>query len=210
MSKNIKLNETEYKGVSTVQLPATDGGTASFKDTDEIVTPSGTKTITENGTFDVTNFAQALVNVASGANGSSGSSGVLPIYTGEQVIGNSNIEKIIAHNLNLSSYIIIYWEKNVSEFIAGTEDAVIRTVFGIGGYQVDKNLCNEVYENTKNNKVLKINKAYKQSASSYHCQGAGYTDNSDENNFNIITAYGTRSTTYKWIIIDTTSLNGGE
>lgn len=66
MSKNIKLNETEYSGVSTVQLPTTDGGVASFQDTDEVVIPTGTKTITENGTFDVTNFASALVNVATG------------------------------------------------------------------------------------------------------------------------------------------------
>lgn len=75
MSKNIKLNDTNYNGVSTVQLPTTDGGIATFKDTDEITTPSGAKTITENGTHDVTNFAQAIVNVAS-SGGSSMDSGV--------------------------------------------------------------------------------------------------------------------------------------
>lgn len=65
MSKNIKLNNTSYNGVSTVQLPTTTGGKATFKDVDEITTPSGTKTITENGTHDVKNYAQAVVNVAS-------------------------------------------------------------------------------------------------------------------------------------------------
>lgn len=72
MSKNIKLNDTNYSGVSTVQLPTTDEGTAFFKDVDEITTPSGSTTITENGTYDVTNFEQAIVNVAA----SSGSTDV--------------------------------------------------------------------------------------------------------------------------------------
>ena len=40
MSKNIKLNGTEYKGVSVVNLPVVDGGIASFKDIDEIVNGS--------------------------------------------------------------------------------------------------------------------------------------------------------------------------
>lgn len=64
MSKNIKLNDTNYNAVSTVQLPTADGGTASFKDVDEITTPSGSVTITENGTHDVTNYESAVVNVS--------------------------------------------------------------------------------------------------------------------------------------------------
>ena len=51
MSKNIKLNNTDYNGVSTVQLPTTDGGKATFKDVDEIT--GGGASIELKGTYTV-------------------------------------------------------------------------------------------------------------------------------------------------------------
>lgn len=72
MSKNVKLNNKNYTGVSMVQIPTTDGGTAEFKDVDEIVTPSGSKPITANGTYDVSAFAQAVVNVPTSGGESAG------------------------------------------------------------------------------------------------------------------------------------------
>lgn len=65
--KNVKVNDKTYTAVSTVQLPLADGtGNAQFKDVDEIVEPSGTKSITTNGTHDVANYASVNVNVAGG------------------------------------------------------------------------------------------------------------------------------------------------
>ena len=70
MSKNVKVNDKTYSGVSIVELPLASGsGKAQFKDVDEITTPSGYVTITENGTHDVTNYASAVVNVASEGGG---------------------------------------------------------------------------------------------------------------------------------------------
>ena len=62
MSKNVIINNTTYSGVSEVSLPIS-GGTALFRDQDEITTPSGSKSITANGEYDVTEYVSAIVNV---------------------------------------------------------------------------------------------------------------------------------------------------
>lgn len=63
MSKNIILDGQTYNGVSQVELPVS-GGTALFKDEDEIIVPAGTKQITANGTgIDVAEYATVDVNV---------------------------------------------------------------------------------------------------------------------------------------------------
>ena len=69
MSKNLKLNEKEYNGVSLVTIPTTDGGTSTFKDVDEIITPSGQLSITENGAYNIEDYASVSVNVQSESSG---------------------------------------------------------------------------------------------------------------------------------------------
>lgn len=65
MSKSIKLNGVTYTGVSKVKLPLASNTSqyAQFRDVDEVSPPTGTRTITENGTYDVTNYASAVVDV---------------------------------------------------------------------------------------------------------------------------------------------------
>ena len=67
MSKNIILNGQTFNNASYLETETTDGNKALFRETSEITTPSGSMEIAENGTFDVTNFAQAIVNVVGGA-----------------------------------------------------------------------------------------------------------------------------------------------
>lgn len=59
-SPDIYLLGATYSGVNGVTLPKSGGGTATFPWVE------GSKTITENGTVDVTNFASVVVNVAGG------------------------------------------------------------------------------------------------------------------------------------------------
>ena len=62
MSKNVIINGVTYSGISVVSLP-TSSGTATFKDKGEITVPSGSISITSNGSYDVTNYASAVVAV---------------------------------------------------------------------------------------------------------------------------------------------------
>ena len=62
MSKNVIINGVTYSGISVVSLP-TSSGTATFKDEGEITVPSGSISITSNGSYDVTNYASAVVAV---------------------------------------------------------------------------------------------------------------------------------------------------
>lgn len=60
MSINVTIDGTKYSGVDQVDV----GGKSLHLESD-VVAPSGSVTITENGTHDVTNYAQAVVNVES-------------------------------------------------------------------------------------------------------------------------------------------------
>lgn len=57
---NISLLGATYSGVAGVTLPTSGGGTATFPWVE------GSETKTENGTYDVTNLASLIVNVAGG------------------------------------------------------------------------------------------------------------------------------------------------
>lgn len=60
MAKNITLLGASYSDVPAVTLPQTGGGTATFYD------DVGSQTYTQNGTYDVTGLATAVVNVSGG------------------------------------------------------------------------------------------------------------------------------------------------
>lgn len=62
MSKNIILDGNTFSGISEVELPI-EGGTAKFRDEDEIVTPNGEIRITANGSYDVSDKETVVVAV---------------------------------------------------------------------------------------------------------------------------------------------------
>lgn len=76
MSKNITLMGASYSAVPAVTLPKTGGGTATFYDVD------GSQIFTENGTYDVSALAEAVVNVSGGGGDSN-------VVIGEFTTGSS-------------------------------------------------------------------------------------------------------------------------
>lgn len=147
MSKNIKLNDTNYTGVSTVQLTTTDGGTATFKDTDEITTPSGSVTITENGTHDVTNYASAVVNVASGSSGSSENSYEMGQFT---ITENTN-RYTYEHSLGRVPKFALVYPIDVDKYEAGVTE---HSTHSISTLMMLNGLGQEDYEISGNEAVL--------------------------------------------------------
>lgn len=105
MSKNLKINEKEYTGVSLVTIPTTDGGTATFKDVEEVVTPSGQLSVTENGKYNVENYASVDVNVEGGAEGGVNIDNIVmgTEPSGDVVLNEATFIKpyILMNNLNL-------------------------------------------------------------------------------------------------------------
>lgn len=126
MSKNVKVNDATYNGVSTVELPLSDGsGNAQFKDVDEITTPSGSVTITENGTHDVTNYASAVVNVA-GESG--GATAVVLLATATAIVDDSTTNgKVVFTNLQPLEPHTIYAIRCTEEQTSDIYECVICT-----------------------------------------------------------------------------------
>ena len=68
--KDIIIGDTQYSGVSKIKLNTVGGSTAQFQDVDELGTPTGSISITANGSYDVEKYAKAVVAVPTeGSNG---------------------------------------------------------------------------------------------------------------------------------------------
>ena len=155
------------------------------------IIPTGSLSISENGTFDVSAYASAVVNVAAAAG--------LPIYKGKHTVSNKNTQHAVTHNLNLNSYLYMYWLDDMDTFLAGTTDTNNGVVFGIASFNPDLGLPCEGLDATKT--TFGATRTYKQSTQAWSgsaAPNASSTKDTMELNF----TYGVIIGTYSYIIID--------
>lgn len=99
---NISLWGATYSGAAGVTLPKSGGGTATFPWVE------GSETKTQNGTYDVTNLAELVVNVSGGGGGATDTVTTLPsggdyhAIVGTPISGTLNINSNGTYNV--SSY----------------------------------------------------------------------------------------------------------
>lgn len=85
MSVKVTIDEKAYTGIDRIDV----GGKNLILESDSIA-PSGTKAITENGTYDVTDFASAEVNVSTEGSGAT-------VYNNQ--FGHCYLENLVLNNL---------------------------------------------------------------------------------------------------------------
>lgn len=158
------------------------------------IVPTGALNISENGTFNVNAYASAIVNVASASG--------LPIYTGKHTVSNKNTQHNINHNLNLDSYICLYWLDDMSSYLSDTTSTAFAIMFGIGTFKADLGLASENSGYTGYGVV----KGYKQSDGSWTFTG-NYNNITSKDKMEMNYTYEVIVGTYSYIIIDLSNLS---
>lgn len=115
MSKNVIINGVTYSGISIVSLP-TSSGTATFKDEGEITVPSGSLSVTDNGTYDVTNYASVVVNVPN--NSELTLTGISATYSGGTVAAGTTVEQLTGITVT-ATYTATGYTGNITKTVTG-------------------------------------------------------------------------------------------
>lgn len=102
MAKNVTIAGASYSSVPSIKVPQTGGGTATFYDC------TGSQSITENGTVDVTGLAQVVVSVA----GSGGlPSGIAAVACGTHTFSSdvTTSRQTVTHGLGAVPDLVLFY-----------------------------------------------------------------------------------------------------
>lgn len=187
---NISLLGATYSGVKGVTLPKSGGGTATFPWVE------GSETKTANGTYDVTNLAELVVNVSGG--GGSGLVYESGTYSPSADIAQPTISFSNAHNskpflvlisdttgtAQSTDYSEVYWSY-IDWYTLFSQNIIVGSTYYYrrqGGYRGTPNSMNSTGANGTSN-----NTTYVSSSSFKPSNGTSY--------------YWRSGRTYKWIAV---------
>lgn len=181
--------DSGYGGLSSVTIAA-----APIQSSKTVTPGASRQTVQPDSGY--LGLAQVIVEAASAAG--------LPIYTGTHTVNNRNTQHVINHNLNLDSYIGIYWLDDMASYMEDTSKTDDSVMFGMAGYKVDLGLSSE---NGVNSGIGYV-KSYKPSTAAW--KGSGSSTNAStkdelEMNYTYAVYYGN----YRYIIIDLSNLSRG-
>lgn len=194
-SKNLIVNGENYNGIQKIEMETQDNSTAIYVETSDANADSS------EIAKDKIAYVDGIKVVGTFEGGSSGGNKIYPFtYT-----TSTGTENVLYHNLNLSSYVAIwYFDGYVEEKEAGTS-TVLKPVYGTVGYNAETNFLSEALKADHPNQSSGYYAAFKSSEGIWNMAGVSGSGTSSANAIKFGSGYGNFVGTYKGFIIDLTN-----
>ena len=195
-SKNLIVNGENYNGIQKLEMEMQDNSTAIYVETSDANADSS------EIAKDKIAYVNGIKVVGTFEGGSGGGGNKIYPFTYTTSTGKDNV---LYHNLNLSSYIAIwYFDGYAEEKEAGTATMFI-PVYGVVGYNAETNFLNEALKTDHPNQASGYYAGFKSNDGIWNTAIVSGNGASSANAIKFGSSYGNFIGTYKGFIIDLTN-----